>query len=117
MNVNPYAVRRPVENDFLVRERDRRRVRELVRVLLLVVPLGAALLAYTWIHLERLDTAYEIHELERELHDLQRTERQLRLDAAYLSSPRRVERLAVEELEMAPPQPGQVIFWTEGERR
>lgn len=112
MTASPYLVRRPVENDFLVRERERRWIRELLRVLLLVAPLGLALLAYTWVHLERLDSAFRIRELEQRLHDLERQERQLRLEWAYLSSPERVERLAVERLELAPPRPDQVVFWT-----
>jgi cell division protein FtsL len=105
-----YAVRRSVDNDYLVREQDRRRHRELGRVLLVVLPLGLLLLGYTWVHLEVLDAGFEIRALERRLHELDRQERQLRLDAAYLASPQRVERRAVEELGMAPPRPDQVIF-------
>jgi len=111
MTASPYVVRRPVGNEYLVRERDRRRVRDLLRVLLLVVPLGLALLAYTWIHLERLDTAFRVRELERELHGLERQKRQLRLETAYLSSARRVESRAEQELGLAPPRPEQVVFW------
>ncbi len=54
---NAYAVRRPVANAYLVRERDRRRLRELAVVLLVVLSLGGGLLAYTWIHLEVLRPA------------------------------------------------------------
>lgn len=111
MTASPYVVRRPVGNEYLVRERDRRRVRDLLRVLLLVAPLGLALLAYTWVHLERLDTAFRVRGLERELHGLERQKRQLRLEAAYLSSPRRVERWAEKELDLAPPRPDQLVFW------
>ena len=112
MTASPYLVRRPVENEFLVRERDRRRVRELLRLLLLVAPLGLALLAYTWIHLESLDAGFRIRGLEQELHELERRERQLRLEAAWLKSPGRVEELAESELDLAPPKPEQVVFWT-----
>lgn len=104
-----YSLRPPVGNDYLVRERDRRRLRELGLVLLLAVPLGAVLLGYTWIHLAVLDAAYEIRELEGRLHELDRRERQLQLDAAYLASPRRLERWAVEA-GMAPPRLEQTIF-------
>lgn len=112
MTASPYLARRPVENEFLVRERDRRRVRELLRLLLLVAPLGLALLAYTWIHLESLDAGFRIRGLEQELHELERRERQLRLEAAWLKSPGRVEGLAESELGLAPPRPEQVVFWT-----
>lgn len=112
MTAGRYLVRRPVENDYLVRERDRRRVRELLRLLLLIAPLGLALLAYTWIHLESLDAGFRIRGLEQELHRLERRERQLRLEAAWLKSPGRVEELAETELGLAPPRPEQVVFWT-----
>ena len=53
----PTPSRRPVVNTYLVRERDRRRLRELALVLLVVLCLGGGLLAYTWIHLEVTRTA------------------------------------------------------------
>ena len=46
-----YAIRRPVINAFLVRERDRKRLRELLLVALLVLPLGLGLLADIWTHM------------------------------------------------------------------
>lgn len=110
---NAYAFTRPVANTYLVRERDRRRLRELALVLLVVVCLGGGLLAYTWIHLEVTDTGYRIDVLERELTDREREERQLRLEASYLASPSQIERRAVEELGMQAPVLEQVVFWEE----
>ena len=108
-----YAFTRPVVNTYLVRERDRRRWRELALVLLVVVCLGGGLLAYTWIHLEGTRAGYRINTLEKELAELERTERQLRLKAANLASPSQIERRAVEELGMQPPTLEQVVFWRE----
>jgi cell division protein FtsL len=110
---NAYAFRRPVANTYLVRERDRRRVRELLVVLVIVVCLGGSLLAYTWIHLEVTRTGYRIDKLERSLTDLQREERELRLQSSHLSSPGMVESRAVTELGMQPPSLEQVVFWEE----
>lgn len=110
---NAYALRRPVVNAYLVRERDRRRYRELMLVLVVVVLLGGGVFAYIWIHLQVLSTGYRIDELEREMVELSRKERQLRLEAAYLASPSQVERRAVEELGMQPPALEQVVFWEE----
>jgi cell division protein FtsL len=110
---NAYAFSRPVANAYLVRERDRRRVRELAVVLLVVLGLGGALLAYTGIHLEVTRTGYRIDALEKELTESTRQERRLRLDAAYLASPAQIERRAVGELRMQPPAMEQVIFWEE----
>ncbi|HKI05741.1 MAG TPA: cell division protein FtsL [Thermoanaerobaculia bacterium] len=108
-----YAFTRPVVNTYLVRERDRRRWRELALVLLCVVCLGGGLLAYTWIHLEMTRTGYHIDKLERELAELTREERQLRLEASYLASPSKIERRAVEELGLQAPALEQMVFWEE----
>ena len=108
-----YAFRRPVVNTYLVRERDRRRQRELAVVLLAVLCLGGGLLAYTWIHLEVLRTGYKIDALERRLTELSQQERQLRLEASYLASPTQIERRALKDLGMQPPALEQVVFWEE----
>jgi hypothetical protein len=110
---NAYAFTRPVANTYLVRERDRRRLRELALVLVVVLCLGGGLLLYTWIHLEVTRTGYRIDKLERELAARTREERQLRLDAAYLASPQQIERRAMRELGLQPPALEQVVFWEE----
>lgn len=110
---NAYAFTRPVANSYLVRERDRRLLRELLGVLLVVLCLGGGLLAYTGIHLEVTRTGYRIDKLERELEERTREERRLRLEAAYLASPTQIEKRAVAELGMQSPDLAQVIFWEE----
>lgn len=105
-----YAVQRPIVNAYLVRERDRRRLRELAVVLLLVLPLGLALGVDIWLHLGVVEAGYRIHQLERRLDRLSQTERRLRLEAAYLASPQRIERRAAEELGMTPPALEQLVF-------
>ncbi|HKH45048.1 MAG TPA: cell division protein FtsL [Thermoanaerobaculia bacterium] len=108
-----YAFRRPVVNTYLVRERDRRRQRELALVLLVVLCLGGGLLAYTWIHLEVRRTGYEIDTLEKRLGELTQKERQLRLEASYLAGPSQIEQRALHELGMQQPALEQVVFWEE----
>lgn len=110
---NAYAFTRPVANSYLVRERDRRRWRELVLVSAVVLCLGGGLLAYTWIHLEMTRTGYRIDALERELAERTREERELRLQAAYLASPSQIERRAAGELGLQAPALEQVVFWEE----
>lgn len=105
-----YSIHRPVANEYLVRERDRRRLRDLAKVVLVLAPVALALTAFTWIHLQVLDAGYQIDRLERQLHDLKRQESQLRLEAAYLSNPTLIERRAVEELGMRPPTVDQMLF-------
>ena len=70
----------------------------LALVLLVVLSLGGALLAYTAIHLEVTRTGYKIDALEKDLAESLRKERRLRLEAAYLANPTRIERRAATEL-------------------
>lgn len=105
-----YVVHRPVVNAFLVRERDRKRLRELLWVMILVLPLAAGLWMDIWVHVRVIRTGYRINELESVLDDLGQRERRLRLEASYLSSPQRVEALAIEELGMLEPRPEQLIY-------
>ena len=106
-----YSVARPVDNEYLVRERDRRRLRDLAVILLVLSPVALALLVFTWIHLEVLDSSYRIDELERNLAELEREESRLRLESAFLSSPTELERRARDELGMAPPPLDHVYYY------
>lgn len=105
-----YVIRRRVANEYLVRERDRRRLRELALLVLLVLPLALGLLADIWIHLEVIHSGYRLSELDKSLRDLEQQERRLRLEASYLASPQRVEARATEELGMVMPRPEQLVF-------
>jgi len=112
---NAYAARRPVVNAYLVRERDRRRLRELAWVVVGILPLALALFGYTWLQLEQLHAGYRVEHLRRELDRLNQVERQLRLEAAYLTSPGRVGERAASELGMAPPRLEQMLYLEEGQ--
>ncbi len=107
---SPYATGRPIENFFLVRERDRRRRRELVLVVFGLLPLAAALLGFTWIHLEVRQIGYHIEQLERRVVELRNLERRLDLETSYLSSPERIESEASELLGMVWPTLDDMIF-------
>ena len=107
---SPYIRHRRVENLVLVRERDRRRVRQLGWMLLGVLPLAMALLGYTWLQAEIVHTGYEVRSLERQLEHLSRDERLLKLDIALLSSPERVVEAASVELGMVFPSIEQTVF-------
>jgi len=108
-----YAVRRPVVNAYLVRQRDRRRLRELAVVVAVVLPIAAALIAYTWLQHETLQAGYRVERLERRLHELAQVERQLRLESAHLGRPERLAARAGEELGLVPPSVDRVLFLEE----
>ena len=103
-----YVVRRPVDNRYLVRERDRRRLRELGWVLLAAVPVALVLIGYVWVNLELLRSGYRIHDLEGRLQSERRALSLLELEEAYLTS---AARLAAHgtELGLAPSDPRQLI--------
>lgn len=105
-----YAVRRPILNPYLVRQRDRRRLRELFLLLVTGLVIGVCLLGYVWLHVELLQTGYRVDALEGRLHQAERVERQLRLEAEYLTRPALVERRAIDELGMRAPTLDQVFF-------
>ncbi len=107
---NAYAVRRPVLNPYLVRERDRRRHRELASVLVISLAVALCLIAYVWMHVELLRVGYEVHVLEQRLEGTERDRDLLLLEVNYLSGPGRLEERAVQELGMSKPELGQVIF-------
>ena len=106
----PYLLTQPPRNRHLVRQRDRKRMRELLRLGAAILVVGAALLGYTWLHLELLGSGYRIEADEQRLHELRRRERHLRLEEAYLASPQRVEGRAVAELGMRAPELSQLVF-------
>ena len=108
-----YAYHRTVENSWLVRDRDRRRRREQLRVVLYLLPLAAALVGYTWLHVRVLDVGYEIGGLERELISLERRESELALEVAQRSSLPTIEHRAVEELGLTDQNAERTIFWGE----
>lgn len=109
----PYAqtLRREPANSYLRRERDGRRRRELLLVILALVPLAAGLLGYTWVELQTLSAGYRINKLETELHQLQRQERHLRLEAGRQAHPARIERLASEQLGLQAQTAAQTVHY------
>jgi len=111
--IRAYAVHRRVENDYLVRQRGWRLVRDLLAVAAGVAALGGGLWVFIWVHTEITDIGYAVDRLERQLHGLQQEERRLRLEAAYLTHPARVERLARQELGLQAPSLEQTVFWEE----
>ena len=105
---NSYVVRRPVDNRYLVRERDRRRLRELGWVLLAAVPVALVLIGYVWVNLELLRCGYRVHDLEGRLQEKQRALNILALEEAYLTSAARLTQRGTE-LGLAPPDPTRLL--------
>jgi len=105
-----YAQSRPIVNAYLVRERDRRLLRELAMLMGVVVLVAMGLAGNVWARSELVGTGYRIDRMERQLHGLTEQARQLQLEVSFLSGPQTVERRAAEELEMTAWSLGQLIF-------
>ncbi|MFQ5791521.1 MAG: cell division protein FtsL [Acidobacteriota bacterium] len=103
-----YLVSKPVANERLVRQVDRKRHRELWMVAITGLVLAAAVLAYGWQHFERIQLGYRMEELRLEKERLVKIQRQLELERAALTSPDRLEAIAFQ-LGMVPPSVSQIF--------
>jgi len=72
-----YTQKKPIENTHIVREKDRQRNRELLAVLSLGIPIGLFLLLFTWQNLEVIRLGREATRLQKNLKDLEATQKSL----------------------------------------
>lgn len=105
-----YDIKREIPNSPIVREIDRTRQRELWRSAAIGVCLVAVLLFSAWQHFELLRHGYEIEQMEEERAEQVEINRHLRLEIETLRSPRRIERIATEELSMMSPGPSALVI-------
>ena len=104
-----YAIKKDVRNNPIVREVDRERHREMWRSTLIGVFLVAVLLFSAWQHFEMLRHGYQIERMQQERAAEEEINRHLRLEVETLKSPRRIERIATEELHLVAPARGKAI--------
>lgn len=105
-----YTVRRPVENSFLVRERDRRRSRELLAFLLAIIPPVAVLFFGVRANVQAIELGYRIGRLEKQRDRLLEKRQRLLIEKAQASSLARIEPIARGPLGLVPPRPDQVVL-------
>ena len=84
--------------------------RRLARAIALgaVIVVGIALLL-VWVRLQVVHTGSQLSAARHLVHRLEQEQRELELEIATLTSPRRLEALARERLGMGPPAPGQIV--------
>lgn len=109
-----YAVRRPVANVYLVRERDRRRSRELLAFVLAALPPMAVLFGAIWANLETVRLGYQLELLARQREQLVEKNRHLKTARAQASALARVESVARGKLGLVPPRPDQIVLVRDG---
>jgi hypothetical protein len=103
-----YAQKKQIDNTYIVRERDRRRSRELLGVLAVGVPLGLFLWLFTWQNLEVFRLGREATRLQEVKTDLQQTNKRLRLEVERLTALEEVEEKA-ERIGLRPAAPERVV--------
>ena len=89
-----YTQKKPIDNTHIVRERDRRRNRELAAVLSLGVPIGLFLLLFTWQNLEVIRLGREATRLQTNLKDVEAEHKALQAELDHLTSFDAVEKKA-----------------------
>lgn len=89
-----YTQKKPIDNTHIVRERDRRRNRELVAVLFLGLPIGLFLLLFTWQNLEVIRLGRETTRLQKLYKDTEAQHKQLEAERDRLTSFATVETQA-----------------------
>lgn len=106
-----YTQKKPIENTHIVRERDRRRNRELLAVLSLGVPIGLFLLLFTWQNLEVIRLGREATRLQNQLKDTEAAHKALEAELDRLTSFETVEK-QVTKLGFEPAQPATIVTVT-----
>lgn len=69
----------------------------------------AVALCLVWVRLQVVDTGYDISAARQLERRLEQEQRELRIEIATLTSPRRLETVARTRLGMGPPAPGQIV--------
>lgn len=93
-----------------VRARPRAGERRLAAAITLAVLMViAGSLALVWVRLQTVHAGYDLSAARHLAHHLEQEQRELEIEIATLTSPRRLERVARERLGMAPPAPGQIV--------
>lgn len=99
---------KPIDNSRLVKVEDPRRSREMRQFGVAMCCLFLLVMAYTWQHFKAIEYGYKVETLRADRDGLTEMNRTLRLEAASLRSPERIDKLA-REYGMQPAQAGQVI--------
>jgi hypothetical protein len=112
-----YTQKKPIDNTHIVRERDRRRNRELLAVLSLGVPIGLFLLLFTWQNLEVIRLGREATRLQNTLKQTETEHKLLEAELDRMTSFLTVEQQAAQ-MGFAPADPKTIVMVEErGEGR
>lgn len=91
-----YTQKKPIDNAHIVRERDRRRFRELLAVFALGVPIGLFLLLFTWQNLEVIRLGREATHLQKVRKEIDDENKRLQVELDRLTALESVQKRAGE---------------------
>ena len=104
-----YAIKKDIRNNPIVREVDEARQQQLWRSVGIGLFLVVVLLFSAWQHFELLQHGYHIESMQQERAAEEEINRHLRLEVETLRAPRRIEKIATEQLHLVAPTRGQAI--------
>jgi cell division protein FtsL len=104
-----YAIKKDIRNNPIVREIDEARQRQLWRSVGIGLFLVVVLLFSAWQHFELLRHGYQIERMQQERAQEEEISRHLRLEIETLRAPKRIEKIATEQLHLVAPTRGQAI--------
>lgn len=97
------TIKKDIRNSSIVREIDRARQRELWRSVGVAGFLVVVLLFSAWQHFELLRHGYQLEQMQQERARELEINRHLRLEVETLRSPKRIEQIATEQLNLTVP--------------
>ena len=100
-----YAIKKDIRNNPVVREIDAQQKRDFLRTSGLAVLIVAMGLFAAWQHFKIVQNGYEVQRLEQARSAEEALNRKLRLEVETLRSPKRIERIALQDLHMVAPAP------------
>ena len=104
-----YAIKKDIRNNPIVREVDEARQRQIWRSMGIGLFLVVVVLFSAWQHFELLRHGYQIERMQQERAAEEEINRHLRLEVETLRAPRRIEKIATEQLNLVAPARGQAI--------
>ena len=103
------VIKKDIRNNPIIREVDQTRQRELRRSAVIGVFLVAVLLFSAWQHFELRQHGYRIEEMQQERARELEANRHLRLEIETLQSPKRIDQIATEQLNLVAPSSDEAI--------
>lgn len=103
------VIKKDIRNNPIIREIDQTRQRELRRSAVIGVFLVAVLLFSAWQHFELRQHGYRIEEMQQERAQELEINRHLKLEIETLQSPKRIEQIATEQLNLVAPSSDEAI--------